>query len=190
MELSKSLEKNSSHLLRMVNLILESYQFNLKKSDITYEKEDLAELIQDSFIKIKPIADEKNISLINKVSGKTFILSTNKTCLERIFINLCANSIDNLKKDGVVEISATQNENECKIFVEDNGNGIEKEDIEHIFDRYYTSKSYNRKLGSGLGLDVCKKLTELLDGKIQIESEPGKYTKFTITLPTKHTKEG
>ncbi len=187
MELAKSLEKNSSHLLRMVNLILESYQFNLKKSDITYEEANLAELVQDSFIKIKPLANEKNINLINELSEGKFIINTNKTCLERIFINLCANSIDNLKTDGEVKISAKMNENECKIFVEDNGDGIAKEDIDHVFDRYYTSKSYNRRLGSGLGLDVCKKLTELLDGKIEIESEVEKYTKFTITLPKNHT---
>ena len=69
------------------------------------------------------------------------------------------------------------------MFVKDNGNGISNEDMEHIFDRYYSSKSYNRKLGSGLGLDVCKKLTELLGGRIEIESEIDKYTKFTLTLP-------
>ncbi len=188
MELSKSLEKNSSHLLRMVNLILESYQFNLNKEDLIFETTDLAELIQDSFIKIKPIADEKNISLISKIQNQKFLIYTDKTCLERIIINLSSNAIDNLRKNGKVEISAKETENECKIFVEDNGDGISKEDLEHIFDRYYTSKSYNRRLGSGLGLDVCKKLTELLGGKIEIESEPEKYTKFTITLP-KNTKE-
>lgn len=183
MELSKSLEKNTSHLLRMVNLILESYQFNLKKEDLNFETTDLAQLINDSFIKIKPLADEKNIALLNTISEGKIHITTDKTCIERIIINLAANSIDNLKKNGEIKISAYQNDNECKVFVKDNGNGISNEDMEHIFDRYYSSKSYNRKLGSGLGLDVCKKLTELLGGRIEIESEIDKYTKFTLTLP-------
>lgn len=189
LELAKSLEKNSSHLLRMVNLILESYQFNLKKEDLAFETTDLAELVFDSYIKIKPIAKEKNVSLLNEIEKEKFVIYTDKICLERILINLCTNSVDNLSKNGQVKISATQNENECKIFVEDNGNGIEKEDLEHIFERCYTSKSYNRKLGSGLGLDVCKRLTKLLDGKIEIESEFEKYTKFIITLPKNATRE-
>ncbi len=66
--------------------------------------------------------------------------------------------------------------------MEDNGKGIPKEDIEHIFDRYFSSKSYNRKIGSGLGLDVVKKLTDIINGKIELESEVSKYTKFTLTF--------
>ena len=187
-ELAKSLEKNTSHLLRMVNLLLESYQFNIKKENLEYEKIDLKTLIDDCFIKVKPLADEKTISLINSIDAECYIY-TDKTCMERIIINLIGNSIDNLKKEGYIKINAIKGAVDCKIIIEDNGNGIPKEDIEHIFDRYYSSKSFNRKIGSGLGLDVCKKLTEMLDGKIEIESETDKYTKFTITLPNKFNEE-
>lgn len=181
-ELAKSLEKNTSHLLRMVNLILESYQFNLKKEDLNFEKIDISKTICDCFIKIKPLANDKCIELINNVVHGHFI-NSDVTCFERIIINLCANSIENLSKGGYIKISSIALENEIKIIIEDNGNGIAKEDIEYIFDRYFSSKSYNRKLGSGLGLDVVKKLTEIIDGKIELESEISRYTKFILTLP-------
>jgi len=187
-ELAKSLEKNTSHLLRMVNLILESYQFNLKKEDLNFEKGDIKTLINDCFIKIKPIADDKNINLINEVKEESFIY-TDITCFERIIINLCANSIENLSKGGYIKIWAEEYQDKIKVIIEDNGNGISKEDIEHIFDRYFSSKSYNRKLGSGLGLDVVKKLTEIINGRIELESEVSKYTKFTLTLSKLEEKE-
>ncbi len=180
-ELAKSLEKNTSHLLRMVNLILESYQFNLKNEDLNFEKINITKAVNDCFIKIKPIADDKNISLINKTDNED--ICTDITCFERIIINLCANAIENLQKGGYVQISAEKSDAEVKIIVEDNGNGISKEDIEHIFDRYFSSKSYNRKLGSGLGLDVVKRLTDIINGRIELESEISKYTKFTLILP-------
>ncbi len=186
-ELSKSLEKNTSHLLRMVNLILESYQFNLNKENLHFEKVNLTKAVKDCFIKIKPIADEKEIKLINKTDDKT-VLYTDITCLERIIINLCANAIENLSHGGYIKITAQDSPEIIKITVEDNGKGIPKEDIEHIFDRYFSSKSYNRKIGSGLGLDVVKKLTEIIDGKIELESEVLKYTKFTVTF-AKNDKE-
>ena len=180
-ELAKSLEKNTSHLLRMVNLILESYQFNLKKEDLNFKLINAFKAVEDCFIKIKPIADEKGIKLVNEINPKTAIF-TDITCFERIIINLCANSIENLQKEGYIKISDEYFNDNIKITVKDNGNGISKDDLEHIFDRYYSSKSYTKKLGSGLGLDVVKKLVDIIDAKIDIESIVSEFTKFSITF--------
>jgi len=180
-ELAKSLEKNTSHLLRMVNLILESYQFNLKKEDLNFESVNISKTVNDCFIKIKPIADEKKIKLINDINQSTIFYS-DVTCFERIIINLCANAIENLSTGGYVRIFDEVINNKIKLTIEDNGNGISKEDLEHIFDRYYSSKSYTKKLGSGLGLDVVKKLVDIIDAKIEIESKVSEFTKFTITF--------
>ena len=183
-DLTQSLENNANHLLRMVNLILESYQFNLKKEDLQLEIADIAALVNESLTKIKPLADEKQIILENLIKPGEVLIKIDKTCFERIIINLAANSIENLKNNGKISISNESTSKEHRIIFEDNGNGIAKEDIEHIFDRYFSSKSYNRKIGSGLGLDVCKKLAEILDGKIDIQSKTGKFTRFIITLQT------
>ena len=183
-DLTQSLENNANHLLRMVNLILESYQFNLKKEDLQLEIADIAALVNESLTKIKPLADEKQIILENLRKPGEVLIKIDKTCFERIIINLAANSIENLKNNGKISISNESTSKEHRIIFEDNGNGIAKEDIEHIFDRYFSSKSYNRKIGSGLGLDVCKKLAEILDGKIDIQSKTGKFTRFIITLQT------
>lgn len=184
LDLSLSLEKNNRHLLRMVNLILESYRFDSDKIKLVYKDIDFNFLVKNCFDKLKILADEKSVSLQKEISPD-FTLRADETCLKRILINLISNSIENISKEGFVKISGKIENNFAEIIIEDNGCGISPNDIKHIFDRYYSGKTLERKLGSGLGLDVCKKLVELHKGFIIAESEVGKRTKFRITLPTK-----
>lgn len=183
-ELAKTLEKNNQHLLRIVNIILESYKFERENIKLSFVNIKLSELLDDCFEKIKTIAEEKNITLINNIDKDFKQIQADKMSLERIFINLISNSIENIEKNKFVKISAKELDNKIKIEIEDNGPGIAASEINYIFETYYTGKGIDRKLGSGLGLDVCKKLVEMHNGTITVESEIGKFTKFTITLPS------
>ena len=108
-------------------------------------------------------------------------------------MNLILNSIESISKNSIIKnsiiknsiikISAELYDNSIKIFVEDNGPGIAQEDQDHIFNRYFTGKTEERKLGAGLGLYVCKKLMELHNGEISVKSRQNEYTRFTIILP-------
>lgn len=185
MDLSVSLEKNNQHLLRMVNLILESYKFDEKKIKLNYQEINLFDLINSSYENLKSLALEKEIDLQNCLSPGFPVIIGDETCLKRVFINLISNSIENLAQGGFVKIYAEKDCNFIRIFVEDNGCGIAETDIEHIFNNYFSGKSLERKLGAGLGLNVCKKLLDLHNGIISVESKVNVYTKFTITLPIK-----
>ncbi|MDD3419610.1 MAG: HAMP domain-containing sensor histidine kinase [Candidatus Gastranaerophilales bacterium] len=182
-ELSKSLEKNNQHLLRMVNLILESYSFDSQKIKLDPKPYNLFEMVESCYEKIGPLAIEKNIKLINNIPVDLAPVIADEISMKRVFVNLVSNSIENLNQNGQVVISAEQNQESVTVFVEDNGSGISPKDIQHIFDRYFTGKSLERKLGSGLGLDVCKEIIKLHKGSISVESELNKYTKFIIKLP-------
>lgn len=182
-ELSKSLEKNNQHLLRMVNLILESYSFDSAKIKLDLKPHNLFEIVESCYKKLGPLAIEKNIKLINNIPVDSMFIVADEISMKRVFVNLVSNSIENLSQNGQVVISAVQNQNSVDIFIEDNGSGISPKDIQHIFDRYFTGKSLERKLGSGLGLDVCKEIIKLHNGSISVESELNKYTKFIIKLP-------
>lgn len=179
-ELAKNIEKNSLHLLRMVNLILESYQFDLQKQNLVCSDINLKELIDDCYEKIKQLVIDKNISFINSVPSDFSLLKADKMAMNRIFINLISNAVENISENDKIEINAEFSEKLIKITVEDNGPGIAPEDLSHIFDRYYTGKSLDRKIGSGLGLYVCKKLIDMHNGEITAESELDKYTRFII----------
>lgn len=183
LELSVSLEKSNRHLLRMVNLILESYKFNKEKIKLAPQQINLFELVNNSYENLKSLALEKHITLQNLLPVDFPLIIFDETCIKRVFINLISNSIDNLSYGGFVKIYGETNDNFVNIFVEDNGCGIAKADIEHIFDNFFSGKSLERKLGSGLGLSVCKKLIDLHNGTISVESEINLYTRFTIKLP-------
>jgi len=185
-ELAKGLEKSNNHLLRMVNMILESYKFDSEKLDLNFTKINLEELVNNCYEKLNALALEKNTEFINKIPKDFFEIEADPTSLKRIFVNLISNSIDNINKNGKIQISAEDKDDFVEICVEDNGAGISKEDISSVFDHYYTGKSGDRKIGSGLGLYVCKKLVEIHKGEIFVESELNNFTKFTIILPKKH----
>ena len=184
-ELAKSLERNNRHLLRMVNLILESYSFDGANLSLTFAKTDIFELIDGCYKQLKPLIQEKDVQFINEIQKDFPTIDADLTSLKRIFLNLISNSVENIQKGGSIKVSAERYENSIEIYVEDNGNGISEEDLSLIFDRFYSGKSFDRKLGSGLGLDVCKKLIELHKGEIKVESKLNEYTKFTINLPTR-----
>jgi signal transduction histidine kinase len=182
-ELSSSLEQNNKHLLRMVNLILESYSFDSEKIQLDMKSNDLSEIVDVCYEKLKPLALEKNTQLINSIPKNFPRIVVDETCMKRVFLNLVSNAIENIGNNGQIEISARMEDGFAKILIEDNGCGISPKDLLHIFDRYYSGKSLERKLGSGLGLDVCKKLIEMHNGQISVESELNNYTRFTVQLP-------
>ena len=187
-ELAKSLAKNNEHLLKMVNLILETYKFDPSKLKLDITKVDLYDIVEDCREKLKPLIEEKNINFINDIYKGGLLIDADLLQLTRVFMNLISNSIDNTKQNDFIKISAKFIDEYVLITIEDNGNGIAKEDLKVIFERYYSGKSLERKLGSGFGLSVCQKIIELHNGTITVESELNKYTKFTIKLPLNNKK--
>ena len=182
-DLAKSLEKNNKHLLRMVNIILESYQFDSQNQQLSFSSINISKIVDDCLEKLKPLLIDKNLEVTNSIPQNLPEITADAIALRRVFINLISNAVENLSQNDKIKINAVLSDSNLNITVEDNGPGIAKDDMEHIFEQYYTGKSIDRKLGSGLGLYVCKKLIELHNGEINVKSEVGKYTKFNIQLP-------
>ena len=188
-ELAKSLAQNNEHLLKMVNLILESYSFDSQKLKLNIEKVDLYELVEGCEEKLKPLINDKKIQFVNNIYKVGTTIDGDKFHLTRVFMNILSNAIDNTSENDYIKINAHYDDKNVVITIEDNGNGIAPKDLKFIFDRYYSGKSLERKLGSGFGLSVCQKLIDMHHGTITAESEINKFTRFTITLPQNQNKE-
>ena len=182
-KLAKGLYSNNEHLLRMVNLLLESYHFDATQVKICPTDINLSELFEECIENVKSLAQNKDVKIKNLIIDNSETIKTDKVSLKRILINLLANAVESIQNGGEIILNAFFEDNYVKILVEDNGPGVAIAEKEHIFEKYYSGKSEQRKLGYGLGLYICKKLAELNNGQIEIESELGKYTKFIVMLP-------
>ena len=102
---------------------------------------------------------------------------------KRVIKNLISNAISYGKSDTNIDIGA-KDKSDCSIItVKDYGKGISKEDIDKVFNKYYSAHKKFRKIGTGLGLYLSKKLINAHGGDLTVESREGEYTEFIIKLP-------
>lgn len=169
---STKLTNLSKNILLMGKLDSQVLQ---EKKEFYYLNDQLAVIILmlDSEITKKNIDTDINLQKIKIYACKEF--------MGHIWTNLLTNAIkftkDKIKIDAYIE------NNNIIVKVADNGIGIKKEDLEHIFDKYYQCNTEKKSIGTGLGLSIVKKVTELVNAKIEVESEVNKGTCFIITIP-------
>jgi signal transduction histidine kinase len=151
-----TLEKEPFSLKEMIGVIKEQYEFG---------------------------ADERVIKLVG-VMELQVNLSGDKNKIQQIFYNLIGNAIRHSKKNQPVEVVAIENEKTVRIEVRDHGDGIAKEDIEHIFERYYkvTRESGTKSNGTGLGLAIVKNILEMHHAPYGVESKLGEGSIFWFVL--------
>lgn len=137
------------------------------------------EVRQVVLIELKKI-EKKNISLDLDIDD-CYTLA-NEGMLEQVFINIIENSIKFTEPNGKINIKVYEKNSKVIVKIKDNGKGIERENLNHIFDKFYTTKDRNNNIGNGLGLALAKRIVDLHEGSIEVSSEKDKYTEFTIIL--------
>lgn len=188
--LTNGLLKNNTHLIGMVNQLLEMYKFEAGQIKIVKASVNLPKLVSHCFEQINAIAAPKSIRLVSEIPDSLPLLQADRHSLSRVLLNLLGNALENIPKGSMITVSASIQDDSVEIRVTDNGPGIEPEELRHIFDRYFSGKNNQRKIGSGLGLYICRMLIDAHQGKIEVESEVGKFTSFKIRLPLNvHTTE-
>lgn len=171
-----SMSTINSEVEHMQDIIKEFNMF-ARMPTPTYDHVDLVKLMQSTIELYNGYSDVK-FNLTYNGKDDTNILADQKQ-LHRIFINLINNSIDAMKEKGIIKINIAEREDSVKIIFEDNGIGIEHENLAKIFMPYFSKKSN----GTGLGLAIVSKIIEEHRGTISAESQVGVFTRFTITLP-------
>ena len=184
----KSLEFSANYLLSLVNDILhlnkiEEQEFELAKQDFDISDEVNLIINALSF----SLENNNNTVSVNIDSNIPKILVGDKTRLNQILINLLGNALK-FTKNGTIKITVSlvkmiENNCEVKFIISDNGVGIAKEDQEKIFDKFVQVGKANADYqGTGLGLSIVKKLIQLFDSTIKLESEIGKGTTFSFAI--------
>lgn len=173
---SKRLSKLSENLLKLSSLESESTPLLCTSYRLDKQLEHSILVLEPHWIK-KKIEIEVDLEKIN--------LSADKELMGQVWMNLIHNAVKFTPENGVIRVELFENDYEIQCHISDDGIGISKEDQIHIFERFYKAdKSRDRSLGgNGLGLSLCKKIVQLHNGEITLESELDKGTKFIVSLP-------
>ena len=177
LERIKGMRSLISDLLDLTRMESGEKTRNLRKMDIV----EIAKSVIDSF---EPMAMQKNIRI--ELDGDDNIyMNADKNEIEIILNNLVSNAVKYNKEDGKVFITMKQTEEQVEVEVEDTGIGMKEEDLKLLFQDFVRIKNTRTKFipGSGLGLSIARKMVDLYKGDIQVESEPEKGSKFTVTFP-------
>ena len=151
----------------------------------------LAELVQGVYVAVEPLASRKNLALTTKVEKGLPAGRGDERRLAQVLLNLVGNAIKFTDK-GEVAIEASAANGAFNVAVRDSGPGIAADDQVKIFEEFQQvdNTSTRQKGGTGLGLAISKRIVELHGGGIQVDSELGKGSTFTIRLPVKAGGEG
>lgn len=181
------IEDEADRLNRLITDILSLSELENKRLKANVEEIDVFSAIKEVVSMLQNQADKKGITLLYSLEEDIQRLSGDRDRFKQMLINLIDNAVKYTPDEGDIEIIAYNEGQNVVISIKDNGIGIPKEYIHRLFERFYTvDKARSKKLGgTGLGLAIVKHIVMQLDGKIEVQSEVGKGTEFTVTIPAK-----
>jgi signal transduction histidine kinase len=178
-----TIDENVNKLVEMVNTLLDIARIEAGKTEVKIAPADLSKVIRDTVEFMSPQIYAKKINL--SLSIPDMIMAyMDKNLIERVFINLIGNALKFTPAGGELKINCIRQDSQLLIKVSDNGCGIEKENLEKIFQEFFRVDNTTNKetKGTGLGLSLAKRIIETHKEKIWVESEVGKGTAFYFTL--------
>jgi signal transduction histidine kinase len=192
-----SIQQSNQHLVQMVNTVLEVYRHDAGSKELTFVSINPQEMIKEVVQELTPLAQEKGLALRLNLgecadsfnSGNCQVMG-DRLELRRVFTNLIGNAVKFTEK-GSVDVnldlesdsinSADGQAPVVAISIQDTGSGIRPEDLATLFQRFRQGK--HKRSGSGLGLYLSRRIVEAHQGRIEVESELGKGSLFTVYLP-------
>jgi signal transduction histidine kinase len=175
---------SAQHLLSLINDVLDISKIEAGQMRIAHENFSLGQTIEKAVESARPLAEKKGVDLSFSISPGIETITGDRRRIEQILLNLIGNAIKFTEK-GTVKVECEQEDGEVNIRVIDTGIGIKAEDMETIFQAFRQIDSgLTRKYeGTGLGLSICKRLVELMGGKIWVTSVWGSGSTFSLSLP-------
>lgn len=182
----KTMRRNTDRLLELVNQLLDLSKLDSGKMGLQMIRGDVTQLLKALTASFESVAERKGIHYQVHFPDHSSICFFDKDKLEKIVSNLLANAFKYTPEGGTVSVAADLTDERLRFSVEDSGPGIPKNEFDKIFDRFYQMEGSEEK-GSGIGLALVKELVTLYRGQISLNSEPGKGSRFRVTLPVSKT---
>lgn len=179
------IQRHSERMDKIVSDLLLLSEMESADRVLQIETVHLPELIRNAVETLRPLAEGKKQNLwVEPLEGLPTLRADGQK-LHQVMINLLNNAISYTPGEGSITVEATPVSEGVEVSVSDNGIGIPADDLPRIFERFYrVDKGRSHELGgTGLGLSIVKHIVEAHDGRVQVESKPGKGSRFTFFLP-------
>jgi signal transduction histidine kinase/HAMP domain-containing protein len=175
---------SSDHLLNLINELLDLAKIEAGRMEAFAETFKLDDVVRMATTTVEPLLRNGRIKLVTDIAADLPPLKTDREKLKQSVLNLLSNAVKFTEK-GEIKVAAWRDNGSLKLTVSDTGIGMNQEALRYIFDEFRQAdmSSTRRYGGTGLGLAIVKKFINLMGGEIVVESEEGKGSKFTITLP-------
>ncbi|MDO6389668.1 ATP-binding protein [Pontibacter sp. BT731] len=180
--------KESERLTRLITHVLDLERFESGRQKLNLGPVQIEEVVRESVQALEQLVQEKNIDLVVDVQHNLPAINGDKDRLMQVLVNLVSNAIKFCHPEqGRIIVSGYYIDGDIKVNVVDNGKGIDPEFHKQIFDKFYQAQNQNirKPEGSGLGLAISKKIIESHQGRIWVESEAGKGSRFSFVLPVR-----
>jgi signal transduction histidine kinase len=176
----------------LLNSLLDVTKIELGRIDICPKSVDIQQFVFAIVNMNRRISESKGIRLAAEVEGELPDVAFDPDRIEQVLNNLIGNAVKFSKSGTTIRLEVRGHERELEFTVSDEGLGINTEEIPRLFGEFQqtSTKATAGEHGSGLGLAICKRLVALHGGKIDVESEPGKGSRFSFTLPDRELRLG
>jgi ABC-type polar amino acid transport system ATPase subunit/two-component sensor histidine kinase len=179
------IHSSGTHLLTLINDLLDISKIEAGKMELHLENFNLKDLVSLIEATTKPLLDKNSNKFVVKIDKSIETMKSDETKLKQVLLNMISNSSKFTKKGTVSLKISEEGIDMVKFELSDTGIGMTEDQLKNVFEEFTqaetsTSKDYG---GTGLGLPICKKITELMGGKIEVKSKIGEGTTFSIIVP-------
>ncbi|HYG79186.1 MAG TPA: ATP-binding protein [Pyrinomonadaceae bacterium] len=181
------MERNTQNLIELVNDLLDASKLESGTMRLELTSFDIRGVVDELRETMEPLAKEKEIELVETLPAGLPPVEADRAKLRRVLLNLLSNALKFTQKGGTVEVRAEREGERVRVLVADTGVGIAPDDVARLFDKYEQARSRATRgeKGTGLGLYITKQLVELHGSEIKVESQVGRGSTFSFTLPLK-----
>jgi signal transduction histidine kinase len=177
------MRRSVAQLVAMVDDLFELAQLDAGAIEAETTRAKLGEVVRSAVATVELAAEEKGLSVIADLNGTDELPCSPR--LIRVLQNLLVNAVRHTPADGTVRLEAHRSPAGLELVVADTGEGIEPQDLDRVFDPFFRGDPARHGTGAGLGLALAKRIAEALGGTIAAQSEPGRGSRFAVTVPVR-----
>ena len=180
-----TIQREVSELSALIDDLFQMAQLDAGGLNLDINTASLSDLVSDTLESFTEIAHQRDIHLKGIVDSDVDPVRMDARRIGRVLSNLINNALRHTPPGGVIEISASRQTNQVNIIVSDTGQGIDKDDLPFVFDRFYRGEKSRSRLtgGAGLGLAIARGIVRAHGGDINVLSSPGEGAQFQFSLP-------